>query len=69
MPPSSGLKNKPSNQSVQFASCCSLLGLLLYSEDGGNMFLRNISEPLSDNMASDPERWYSLIEWFQEELI
>jgi hypothetical protein len=54
-PPSSGSKNKPSNQSYLLNDGFTL-GLFLDPEDEGDMFFRNIGWFLTDYTVSCPRR-------------
>jgi hypothetical protein len=44
-----------------YASCCFLLGLFVDPEDGGNMFLRNVSWLPADYTALHPRRYGSSV--------
>jgi hypothetical protein len=50
------VNNKPCELCLLLSSCCSLLGLFFYLENGGDMFLRNVSSLSTDYMALYPRR-------------
>jgi hypothetical protein len=52
------LKGNVLSASSQYSACC-LLGILLNPENGGRIFLRNVSKLLSDYKASYCNRRYS----------
>jgi hypothetical protein len=58
LPPFSGSRSKPSKQQIEVCLLRSshLLGLLFDPEDGGCMFVGNISKPLLEYMALHPRR-------------
>jgi hypothetical protein len=60
LPPFSGFNSKSSFNSQFTLFVASLLGILLNSEDGDIMLLRNVSKFLADNRVSQPSRQYSM---------